>query len=37
MKKHLIFTLVSLLSLANAGRAEVGLVQMKIAGYLCGN
>ncbi len=40
MKKHLTLAAVSLvvlISFAGAARAEVKNVQMKIAGYLCGN
>ena len=40
MKKFLMSTLVAVLVLvasANTGRAEVKSIQMKIAGYLCGN
>ena len=37
MRKNLVLSLVSLLLLASASRAEVESVQMKIAGYLCGN
>jgi len=40
MKKQFIVTVASLMllmGLAGAARAEVKNVQMKIAGYLCGN
>jgi hypothetical protein len=40
MKKTLMLTAISfllVLSLTDNGRAEVKNVQMKIAGYLCGN
>lgn len=40
MKKHLAFTVITVVlvvSLSGLARAEVKNVQVKIAGYLCGN
>ena len=37
MSKRITLTLCGLLLLTGIGRAEVKSVEMKIAGYLCGN
>lgn len=37
MRKYLAPAFVTLLLIASPSRAEVKSVQMKIAGYLCGN
>ena len=37
MRIYSIFIVISSLMLVSTGRAEVKSIQMKIAGYLCGN